>query len=189
MAGTTPVSRLFSGHDSGGGLWMAQPRTGGWNSGRCARGHDCGSHHADWHPDLVNVARFVSGCDLPGADLGWGLRGPDAFEVFRSHERRLVAGTPGGVVDPHHHQVRPVPWGSGPLWCGLPGFGSFCRAALPRDIATRSNGLKRSAEATRTRRYKGQLLLAFSIALTAELPELGRVALPVDRHRRGASSL
>ncbi len=111
----------------------------------CAGGHGRGSHHADWHPDLANVVRGVSGCDLPGEGLGWSLPGADTSESLGSHEGRLVAGAPCGPVDPHYRWVRPVPWRAGPLGGGLPGFGSFCRAALS-GFTTGNNGLKRPAE-------------------------------------------
>ena len=145
MAGPGSVSRLLPGHDSGGGLRLAQPRAGGWGSGGCAGGHGRGSHNADWHSDLANVVRGVSGCDLPGEGLGWSLPGADTSEALGSHEGRLVAGTPGGPVDPHYRWVHPVSWRVGPLRCGLPGIGSFCRAALS-GFTTGDDSLKRPAE-------------------------------------------
>ena len=136
---------FFRASDSGGGLRLAQPRAGGGGSGGCAGGHGRGSPHADWHPDLANGVRGLSGCDLPGEGLGWSLPGADTSETLGSDEGRLVVGTPGGPVDPHYRWVHPVSWRAGPLGCGVPGFGSFCRAALS-GFTTGNNGLKRPAE-------------------------------------------
>ncbi len=136
---------FFQATTQAGGLRLAQSGTRGWSSGRGAGGHGRGSHHAGWLPGLAHVARGVSGCDLPGEGLGWSLPGADTSEAIRSHEGRLVAGTPGGPVDPHHRWVHPVSWRAGPLGCRLPGFGSVCRAALS-GFTTGNDGLKRPAE-------------------------------------------
>ena len=72
----------------------------------------------------------VSGCDLPGEDLGWSIPGADASEAGWGDQERLAAGTTGGPADPHRRRVHPVSWRAGPLRCGLPGFGSVCLAAL-----------------------------------------------------------
>src|SRR5450759_4198049 len=145
MAGPGSVSRLLPSHDAAGGLRLAQSRDGGWGSGGRTGGYGRLSHHAGWHPGLANVARGVSGCDLPSEGLGWSLLGADTSEAIRSHEARLVAGTPGGPVDPHHHWVHPVSWRVGPLGGGLPGFGSVCRAALS-GFTTCNYGLRRPAD-------------------------------------------
>ena len=103
-----------------------------------------GSHHAGWPPDLANVARGVSGGDLPREGLGWSLLGADTSEAIGNHEGRLAGGTPGGPVDPHHRWVHPLSWRASPLRGGLPGFGSVCRAALS-GFTTGNDGLKRSS--------------------------------------------
>jgi hypothetical protein len=68
----------------------------------------------------------------------------DTSETSRGHEGRLAAGTTGGPVDLHHRWVRPLPWWTGPPGCGLPGFGSVCRAALS-GFTTGNDGLKKPA--------------------------------------------
>ena len=80
---------FFQATTSGGGLRLAQPRAGGWGSGGRAGGHSRGSHHAGWHPGLANVARGVSGCDLPGEGLGWSLPGADTSEASREPRRAI----------------------------------------------------------------------------------------------------
>src|SRR5437667_945328 len=122
------VSRFFPSLHSGGGRRLAQPWAGGWGPGRRAGGHSGGSHHAGWHPGLANVVGGVSGCDLPGEDLGWSLPGAGASEASWGHKARLAAGATGGLVDPHHCWVHPVSWRVGPLGYGLPGLGSVCLA-------------------------------------------------------------
>src|SRR5579859_1956477 len=144
MAGAGFVSRLLPGHDSSGRRRLAEPGAGGWGFGGRAGGHDRDRHYSDWHPDFNDVARTVSGCDLSGPGLGWGLPGADPSEVPGSNEGRLAAGTLRRAIDPDDRQVHPVSWRVGPLWCDLPGFGSVCRAALP-GFTTGNNGLKKQA--------------------------------------------
>ena len=142
MAGHAFVSRLLPGHDSTGELRLAQSGTGGWGSSGRAGGHGRHRHHAGWLPALPNGARAVSGCDLPGENLGWSLLGANTSEAIRSHKERLAAGTPGGPVDPHPPGIHPISWRAGSLGCGLPGFGSVCRAALS-GFTTGNDSMKR----------------------------------------------
>jgi hypothetical protein len=47
LAGPVAVYGFLPGHDSAGGIGLAQSGIGGWGSGGCAGGHR-GSHHAHW---------------------------------------------------------------------------------------------------------------------------------------------
>src|SRR5438552_9343087 len=140
MARTGAVSQLFPSVHWGGGRRVAQPRAGGWSPGRCAGGHSCGSRHAGWHPGLANVVGGVSGCDLPGEDLGGSLSGAGATEAVWGHATRLAAGATGGLVGSHHRWVHPVSWRRGPLGYGLSRFGSICLASLS-EFTTGNRGL------------------------------------------------
>ena len=135
------------------GSGWTQPRAGDWGTGGRAGGYGRDSNHAGWLPDLAHVVCGVSDCDLPGEDLGWGFSGVDTSEASRSHEGRLGAGTPGRPVDHHYRRVHPVSWRAGPPGCGLPGFGSVCRAALS-GFTTRNNGLSRPCQAPDRRQAK-----------------------------------
>ena len=133
---------FFQATHARGGLRLAQPRAWDCGPGGRAGGHGPVSHHAGWPSGLANVARGVSGCDLPGEDLGWSIPGADASEASRSDQERLDAGTAGGPVDPHHRWVHPVSWRSWSasawfawVWERLPG--SFIDAASRLYVARR----------------------------------------------------
>ena len=130
MARHAFVSRLLPSHNSAGGLRLAQSGVGSWGPDGCAGSHRRDSRNACWLPALANVARDVFGCDLPGENLGWSLPGANSSEAVRSHDGRLVAGTPGGAVDPDHRWVHPVSWRARPVGCGLPGSGRVCISTL-----------------------------------------------------------
>src|SRR3989442_1335253 len=100
MAGTGSISRLLRGLHSGGGFRLAQPRARVWSPGGVADCDNPGSDHAGWAPGLADAVRTVSGCDLPGEDLGGSLPWADASEASRSDEGRLGAGITGGAADP-----------------------------------------------------------------------------------------
>src|SRR5436309_5730454 len=146
MARPSTVSRLFPGLHSGGRRRVAQPRAGGWSLSGRTSGHSCGSRHAGWHPSLANVVGGVSGCDLPGEDLGWSLPRADATEAVWGQKARLAAGATGGLADPHHRWVHPVSWRVGPLGYRLPGFGSVC-LATSSEFTTGSRGLIKGSNA------------------------------------------
>ena len=77
------VSRLLPGQHARGGLRLAQPRAWVCGPGGRACGHNPDSHHAGWPSGLAHVAHGVSGCDLPGEDLGWSIPGADTSEADR----------------------------------------------------------------------------------------------------------
>ena len=135
------VSRLLPGHHSGSGFWLAQPRAWDCGSGRPTCGYVVDRHHAGWPSHLPHVARGVSDCDRAGEDLGWSISGANSGEASRGYERRLAAGTTGGLADHHRRWIHPVSWRAGPFWCGLPGLGSVRLAALS-SFTTGGNDLK-----------------------------------------------
>src|SRR6266852_4853912 len=142
MVGVSTIPGLLPVQYPGGRVRLAQPCAGSWGSSGRAGGNNRHSHHAGRPARIADVARVVSGCDLPGQDLGRGFPWANGSEISRHDEARVAAGITGGPRYPNHHWLHSLSRRSDPPGRGLLGVGSVCLAALPG--FTSNNGLKTS---------------------------------------------